>query len=133
LFIIAVVLVCIYGIIGIPKSGADIVKNFRNNIHLGLDLKGGTLLVVQVQLQDAFKAIADNNIDRMKEELKKANIEAAGDITRNDPNRVEDADKIEIDIKGIRPRRPPIFGGWSPTTFRIGRSTPSRAVRPITA
>src|SRR5579884_3920688 len=101
LFIVAVVLVCIYGIIGIPKSGADIAKNFSNNIRLGLDLKGGTLLVMQVQLQDAFKAVADNTIDRIKEELKKANIEAAGDVTRNDPNRVEDADKIEIDIKGI--------------------------------
>jgi len=98
--IIAVVLICIYGVIGIPKSGADIARNFHNNIKLGLDLKGGTQLVLQVQLQDAFKAVADGVIERMKDELRKANIEP-GEITRNEPGRVEDADKIEVDIKGI--------------------------------
>ena len=104
-FIVAVVLACIYGIIGIPKSGADIANNFSRNIRLGLDLKGGTLLVMQVQLQDAFKAVADSTIDRIKEETKKANIELTGDVTRNDPSRVEDADKIEVDIKGVPPTR----------------------------
>ncbi len=54
--IIAVVLVCIYGVIGIPKSKDELVANWKKNIHLGLDLSGGTQLVMQVQLQDAFKA-----------------------------------------------------------------------------
>ena len=52
----AVILVCIYGIIGLPKSKDELVANWKNNIHLGLDLSGGTQLVMQVQLQDAFKA-----------------------------------------------------------------------------
>jgi protein-export membrane protein SecD len=99
--IIAVILVCIYGIIGIPKSKAELVANWKKNIHLGLDLSGGTQLVMQVQLQDAFKAFADNAIDRLKEELKKDNIAYAGDMLRNDPQHLEEADKIEIDIKGI--------------------------------
>src|SRR5579884_2899206 len=98
--IVAVVLACIYGVIGIPKSGAELARNFQDRIRLGLDLKGGTQLVMQVQLQDAFKAVADNNIDRLKEELHKQNIDST-DITRNDPGRVEDADKIQIDIKGV--------------------------------
>src|ERR1700758_4588504 len=102
--IIAVVLACIYGVIGIPKSWADVYNNFTSNIRLGLDLKGGTQLVMQVQLQDAFKAVADNIIERMKDELRKANIEVA-EVTRNEPSRVEDADKIEIDIKGVPPTR----------------------------
>jgi len=102
--IIAVVLACIYGVIGIPKSWADIVNNFTGNIRLGLDLKGGTQLVMQVQLQDAFKGVADNTIERIKDELRKANIET-GELTRNEPNRVEDADKIEVDIKGVPPIR----------------------------
>lgn len=105
IFIVAVILACIYGVIGIPRSLSDIEANFSRNIKLGLDLKGGTLLVMQVQLQDAFKAVADGAIDRIKEELKKANINATGDVTRNDPNSVADADKIEIDIKGIPPTR----------------------------
>ena len=43
----------------------------------GLDLSGGTQLVMEVQLQDAFKAFADTTIDRLKEELKKDNIDYA--------------------------------------------------------
>ncbi len=114
--IIAVVLICLYGVIGIPKSGADIAKNFENNIKLGLDLKGGTQLVMQVQLQDAFKAVADGVIERMKDELRKANIEP-GEITRNEPNRVEDADKIEVDIKGIPATRAGDFRRLVTDTF----------------
>src|ERR1700757_242521 len=98
--IVAIILICVYGIIGLPKSGADLVTNWRKNIHLGLDLSGGTQLVMEVQLQDAFKAFADNTIDRMKDEFKKDNIDF-NDITRNDPQTLQDADKIEIDIKGV--------------------------------
>ena len=64
LVIAATVLLCIYGIIGLPKSKADIVANWNRNIRLGLDLRGGSQLVLQVQVQDAFKAEADRSIDR---------------------------------------------------------------------
>jgi len=99
--IVVVILVCIYGVIGLPKSKDEVVANWKKNIHLGLDLSGGTQLVMQVQLQDAFKAFADTTIDRLKDELKKDNIDYSGDITRNDPQSLEDADKIEVDIKGV--------------------------------
>jgi preprotein translocase subunit SecD len=99
--IIAVILVCLFGIIGIPKSKDELLANWKKNIHLGLDLSGGTQLVMQVQLQDAFKAAADGVMDALKQELLKDGITPAGDITRNDPSSFEDADKIEIDIKGI--------------------------------
>src|SRR5580698_3064750 len=99
--IVAVILVCLYGIIGIPKSKDELAANWKKNIHLGLDLSGGTQLVMQVQLQDAFKAAADSAIDALKQELLKDGITPSGDITRNDPNSIEDANKIEIDIKGI--------------------------------
>jgi preprotein translocase subunit SecD len=98
--IVAVILVCIYGIIGLPKSKAELIANWKKNIHLGLDLSGGTQLVMQVQLQDAFKANADSVMDRMKTELQKDSIPFAS-IDRTDPSTLEDADKIEIDIKGI--------------------------------
>jgi len=98
--IVAVILVCIYGIIGLPKSKAELIANWKKNIHLGLDLSGGTQLVMQVQLQDAFKANADSVIERMKQELQKDNIPVST-IDRTDPNTLEDADKIEIDVKGI--------------------------------
>jgi protein-export membrane protein SecD len=98
--IVAVVLICIYGVIGVPKSKDELIANWKKNIHLGLDLSGGTQLVMEVQVQDAFKAFADNAIDRLKDDLKKDNIDYT-DITRNDPATIQDSDKIEVDIKGV--------------------------------
>ena len=66
-FILAVILVCLYGIIGLPKSKAELIANWHNNIHLGLDLRGGTYLVVQVQQQDAFNAQAGLDAERLKD------------------------------------------------------------------
>ena len=57
--IVVTMLICVFGIIGIPKSGADLKKNFEDNIRLGLDLKGGTHLVLEIQVQDAVKADAE--------------------------------------------------------------------------
>ncbi len=123
--IIAVILVCLYGVIGIPKSKDELIANWKKNIHLGLDLSGGTQLVMQVQLQDAFKAEADNVIQALKQELQKDNINLSGDITRNDPTTLEDAGKIEIDIKGVPSDKSSLFrsivndqfADWTPTAL----------------
>jgi preprotein translocase subunit SecD len=98
--ILATILLCIYGIIGFPTSKASLVQNFQNNIRLGLDLKGGSHLVLQVQVQDAVKADADQTMDRLKEDLKKQNITWAG-MDRNDPQTIDEADRVEIAIKGV--------------------------------
>lgn len=98
--IIVTILVCIYGIIGLPKSTADLAQNVRNNIKLGLDLKGGSHLVLQVQVQDAVKADADQTMDRLKEDLKKQNITWTS-MDRSDPQTVAEADRVEISAKGV--------------------------------
>ena len=100
LVIAAVILVCIYGIIGIPKSTAEVAENWKKNIRLGLDLKGGSQLVLQVQLQDAFKAEADTVIDHLKDELKREGIEYA-DMNHSDPQSIKEADAIQINIMGV--------------------------------
>ena len=100
--IVITILLCVIGIIGFPKSRAQLLQNFQNNIHLGLDLKGGTRLVLQVQVQDAVKAEADATIERLKEELRKANVQY-GPIDRNDPQTVDAADTIQINVTGIPP------------------------------
>ena len=92
LVIVAVILACIIGIIGFPKSMADLRRNRENNIRLGLDLKGGSHLVLQVQVQDAVKANADQAIERLKDDLKKQNV-TWNSIDRNDPQRPEDAER----------------------------------------
>jgi preprotein translocase subunit SecD len=79
LFIVAVILVCIYGIIGVPKSKAELAENWNKNIHLGLDLRGGTYLVVQVQQQDAFNAQAGADAERLKDAMRKANVQFTDD------------------------------------------------------
>ncbi|HXA51435.1 MAG TPA: protein translocase subunit SecD [Candidatus Acidoferrum sp.] len=94
------ILLCVFGIIGIPKSGAELKENFSKNIRLGLDLKGGTHLVMQVQVQDAVKADAEQTGERLKEDLKKQNI-AYGSMDVNEVSRVEDSDQIALTIKGI--------------------------------
>ena len=43
-----------------------------DRIHLGLDLKGGTHLILQVQVNDAVNADADRAIERLKDELRNA-------------------------------------------------------------
>ena len=98
--IVVTILICVFGIIGFPKSGSSVVNNLKHNIRLGLDLKGGSHLVLQVHVQDAIKTEADGAIERMKEEMRKQGIDYAS-IDRNDPATVEDADKIEIDVKGV--------------------------------
>ena len=98
--IVVTLLLCVYGIIGFPKSKADLEANLSSNIRLGLDLKGGSHLVLQVQVQDAVKAEADQNMERLKEDLRKQNVTYQS-MDRNDPQRVEDADSVEISVKGV--------------------------------
>lgn len=100
LFIAAVTLACVYGIIGLPKSRQELVDNFRQNVRLGLDLRGGSQLMLQVQVQDAFEAEADQVIQRMQDQLRTAGISYAS-IDRNELASIEEADKIEISIKGV--------------------------------
>jgi preprotein translocase subunit SecD len=98
--IVAVILICVYGIIGLPTSKQELVDNWKKNIRLGLDLKGGSQLMLQVQVQDAFKSDADQVIQRLHDELGKAGV-AYAEMSRNDPGTIADADKIQVDIKGV--------------------------------
>lgn len=98
--IVATILLCIYGVIGLPKSKAELTDNLRHNIRLGLDLRGGSHMVLEVQVQDAIKAEADQVIERLKDELKRVRIDYAG-IDRNDPERVEEADSTQINVRGV--------------------------------
>jgi preprotein translocase subunit SecD len=77
LFILAVILLCIYGLIGLPTfptSVAQVKDNFRKQIKLGLDLQGGTHLVLQVQVQEAIAQETDQMVDRLTKQLRDKNI-----------------------------------------------------------
>jgi protein-export membrane protein SecD/preprotein translocase SecF subunit len=76
----------------------------KKNIRLGLDLKGGSLIVMQIQVQDAFKAEADRAVERLKEALGRSGVAFAA-VERNDPDSVEAAEAIQITINGVQPER----------------------------
>src|SRR4029077_4221165 len=98
--IVAVLIFFLFGIVGIPSSftAAGLKDSVQKRIHLGLDLKGGTHLILQVQVNDAINADSDRAVERLKDALKSANI-AFGDISKPDaPNHPE-----VIQIKGVPP------------------------------
>ncbi len=100
IIIVVTILICVYGIIGFPTSRAEVVKHFQDNIRLGLDLKGGSHLVLEVQVQDAVKADADTTMDRMKQDMSKQGITWTS-IDRNDPTTIAGADDVVITVKGV--------------------------------
>src|SRR5450432_1240094 len=68
LFIVAVILVCVYVLIGtptFPTAVHQIKDNFSHQIKLGLDLQGGTHLILQVQVQEAIAQETDQTVDRL--------------------------------------------------------------------
>ncbi len=77
LFIFAVVLFCIYFLIGypvFPTSVAQIKDNFSKQIKLGLDLQGGSHLILQVQVQEAIAQETDTTVDRLTTLMRSKNI-----------------------------------------------------------
>lgn len=99
-FIIAVMLFFLFGILGVPQSlsGSGLLTALTDHIHLGLDLKGGTHLILQVHVNDAVNVDAQNAIEVLKDQLRKRKIDYA-DITQPDPQNNPD----HILIKGVQP------------------------------
>src|SRR5579862_5177899 len=83
--VVAILVIFLFGIFGLPKefSGSGLLASLQNHIHLGLDLKGGTHLILQVQVNDAVNVDSDNAVERLKADLRARKIFA--DITKPDP------------------------------------------------
>ena len=77
-FIAAVILICLIGLVGRPdfppKSWAGIKSNFADSIKLGLDLQGGTHLILQVQVQEAISQETDQATDHITTLLRDKSI-----------------------------------------------------------
>jgi preprotein translocase subunit SecD len=77
IFIVVVILACIYWLTGLPTfptSIADVKSNFAHQIQLGLDLQGGTHLILQVQVQEAIAQETDQTVDRLTAQMRQKNI-----------------------------------------------------------
>ncbi len=124
--IVATILACIFGIIGFPRSSAQLQSNLSHSIKLGLDLKGGSHLVLQVQVQDAAKTTADQAIEALREAAKTGNIIVEG-YDRNDPAALEDTNSIQINIHGVDQQKTSAFRSMVSDKFQDWILTPVSA------
>jgi preprotein translocase subunit SecD len=98
--IIAALVVFVYGIFGIPRgfSGSALSQGllnggvFRKGIHLGLDLKGGMHLILQVKVDEAISAETDTDVASIQSDLQRNGI-AGATASKPDANR---ADFIQV-------------------------------------
>jgi preprotein translocase subunit SecD len=100
LFIVGTMLFFLFGIFGIPKSlsGDGLLTALTDHIHLGLDLKGGMHLILQVQVNDAINVDAQSAIETLKEQLRTRKIDY-NDISQPDQQNSPD----RVLLKGVQP------------------------------
>jgi preprotein translocase subunit SecD len=92
--IVAILLLFIYGIFGVPsglsgsalKDGLLSAGTFRKGIHLGLDLKGGMYLVMQVEVDEAVGGQTDSDAAGIQNAFQQNGI-AGASVTKPDANR----------------------------------------------
>jgi preprotein translocase subunit SecD len=99
--IVAVLVIFCYGIFGIPHgvTPAALKASMLERIKLGLDLKGGTRLVLLVHVQDAVVSTTDHDVEHLQEDLAKSPMASAGiQVHKLDPAHPE-----QITIANIPP------------------------------
>src|SRR5580704_12539006 len=94
IFILIVIIVCILGIVGLPTSLAGLKDNLSDRLKLGLDLKGGSHLVLQVQVDEAIGQRCDQTVDQLVKALHDKNVNV-GNIAR--------VDDTHIEVSGVDP------------------------------
>ena len=96
--ILVVLIFFLYGIFGVPKgvSGSALVASMlstesfaRNGIHLGLDLKGGSHFILQVQVNEAINTEAIQAMERLKTDLKAPNLDISQPDAKNHPEIIQ--------------------------------------------
>ncbi|HEY6446684.1 MAG TPA: protein translocase subunit SecD [Acidobacteriaceae bacterium] len=84
--ILATLVIFVYGIFGLPHgvSGTALKNALQKNINLGLDLKGGTHLVLQVMVEEAVGGTTDSDVASIRQDLQQNGI-AGATVTKPDP------------------------------------------------
>src|SRR5271169_4192099 len=104
LFIVGVIVVCILGltwgpdITDFPRNIHQVRENLHNRIRLGLDLRGGTHMILQVHVEDAVNITTDQTLERLKDELRIKNIPYAD---------IQKTDSTHLLIKGLPQEKSP--------------------------
>jgi preprotein translocase subunit SecD len=92
LLILVITVACIVGFAGFPPS----LAKMKEKIHLGLDLKGGVHMILQVVTDDAVNVETDQAVERIKEELRSRQISFA---------EVRKRDLTHIEIREVDPQK----------------------------
>jgi preprotein translocase subunit SecD len=89
-FIVAILVVFCYGFLGIPHgvTPSALRQALSDHIKLGLDLKGGTHLVLKVNVDEAVGSTTDRDVERIQGDLEKAGI-SGPTATKLDPTHPE--------------------------------------------
>ena len=82
--IVAITLACVAGFAGLPPS----LTKMKERIHLGLDLRGGIHMILQVVTDDAVNMETDQVIERLKEELRSRQI-SFSEVRKRDLRQLE--------------------------------------------
>jgi len=100
ILILVVVLVCLVGLtcfrkgvdaktrFQFPRSLADLEANLEGRINLGLDLRGGMHLILQVQVEDAINSETDQVVERLRTVLREQGIGYQA-VRKADPTHVQ--------------------------------------------
>jgi len=91
LFILGVIVLCVYGLLGMPQAPTSwqaVKENFGERLKLGLDLQGGTHLILQVQLQEAISQTTDQAVDRLKRAMSEEKNIRYEEVRRLDDTRI---------------------------------------------
>ena len=101
ILIVAVLIVFVFGIFGIPKgvTGSALKASILDRIHLGLDLKGGTHLILQVMVDEAVGIATDSDTAHIQQDLQQNGITVGG-VIKPDTSHPE-----TIQITGAPPDR----------------------------
>jgi preprotein translocase subunit SecD len=98
--IVAVLVICVYGIFGVPSgvTGKALMEAMAKRIHLGLDLRGGVHLILQVVVEEAVNSETDNTVGRVQQDMKTAGLSFSQAFKPDPVNKPE-----AIRLEGITP------------------------------
>ena len=96
-FIVALLVVFCYGFLGIPRglTPAALKQALTDHINLGLDLKGGTHLILVVHVEEAVGDTTDRDVQRLQDDLEKAGV------TGETVHKLDPAHPETITVSGI--------------------------------
>src|ERR1019366_4313732 len=86
-FVFAVVFLCAYGLFALPTfptSLGQLRDNFGQRIKLGLDLQGGTHLILQVQVNEAVRQETNQRVSQLYTLLRDKNIASDQPVSTSD-------------------------------------------------